>query len=157
MKHMLSADKRTVRVRFTIAINVCAATMALSSGAAVLAPQSASASSGGTREQIAWVRRAATNFVNDELRGDGAGACSVLNAPLRFNTGHRTCAERWDARLASLLHKRGARAQLHSEAHAIPSAAVSVRGNSAVISLPAPLISGANRFLWTENCWMLAG
>jgi hypothetical protein len=37
----------------------------------------------------------------------------------------------------------------------IASAAVVVRGDVAWIELPTPLMSGQNRFLWTENCWML--
>ena len=115
------------------------------------------ASSSGTYEQIAWVRRAASNFVGDELRGDGAGACSILNAPLRATQRHRTCAQRWDARLARLLREPGARGRLRAEARAIPSAPVVVRGNTASIHLPAPLMGGSTRFLWTENCWMLEG
>jgi hypothetical protein len=120
-------------------------------------PKAASAASAGSYEQVSWVRRAASNFVNDELRGDGAGACSILNAPLRATQHHRTCAQRWDSRLASLRRRPGARAQLRTDAKAIPSATVRVRGNTASIELPAPLIGGPNRFLWTENCWMLEG
>jgi hypothetical protein len=30
-----------------------------------------------------------------------------------------------------------------------------VHGNVASIELSAPLLRGANRFVWTENCWML--
>jgi hypothetical protein len=111
--------------------------------------------SAGTYDQVAWVRRAATNFVADELRGDGAGACSILNAPLRGTHGHRTCAQRWDARLARLLREPAGRRRLRTEARAIASASVVVHGNTASINLPAPLMGGPNRFLWTENCWML--
>jgi hypothetical protein len=111
----------------------------------------------GTHGQVEWVRRAATNFVADELRGDGAGACSILNAPLRATQGHRTCAQRWNARLARLLREPGGRRRLRAEARAIAAAPVVVRGNSASIKLPAPLLGGPNRFLWTENCWMLEG
>ncbi len=32
-----------------------------------------------------------------------------------------------------------------------------VHGNVASIELPTPLMSGPNRFLWSENCWMLKG
>jgi hypothetical protein len=30
-----------------------------------------------------------------------------------------------------------------------------VHGDLASIELPAPLMGGPNRFVWTENCWML--
>lgn len=125
--------------------------------AAVMLPGAAYASSVGAREQTAWVRRAAANFVSAELRGDGASACSVLDAPLRANQHHETCAQRWDARLAGALRKPGVRVQLRADARAIPTAAVLVRGNSASIRLPAALMSGQSRFLWSENCWMLEG
>jgi hypothetical protein len=52
------------------------------------------ASSPRTREQVGWVRRAASNFVSDELRGDGAGACSILSAPLQGAQRNHTCAQR---------------------------------------------------------------
>jgi hypothetical protein len=113
------------------------------------------AGSVGSYEQVAWVRRAASNFVRDELHGDGAGACSILNAPLRATQRHATCQQRWNARLATLLRRHGGRAALRAEARAIPSARVVVHGDSAVIYLPSPLLGGPNRFLWTENCWML--
>jgi hypothetical protein len=32
---------------------------------------------------------------------------------------------------------------------------VIVNGDIASIKLPAPLMGGSSRFLWTENCWML--
>ena len=109
-------------------------------------------------EQTAWVRRAATNFVGDELAGNGAGVCAILNAPLRFSTHRHTCAQRWDARLAQMLHEPGARAKLRAQRHAIAAAAVAVHGDSASIQLSSPLLSDpANHFLWTENCWMLEG
>jgi len=124
----------------------------------VAAPASALAEhSRGTPEQIAWVRRAASNFVAAELQGDGASACSILNAPLRATEHNRTCAQRWDARLAKLWHEPGARSRLHEDRRAIPSATVLVEGNTATIDLPAPLAGGPNRFLWSENCWMLEG
>jgi hypothetical protein len=138
-------------MRFRVVVAVFA------SAAAVALPGTASASSVGTREQIAWVRRAAANFVAAELRGDGGGACSVLNAPLRATLRHKTCAKRWNAKLAGLLREPGARARLRAEARAIPSASVAVHEYSATIRLPAPLMGGQNRFLWTENCWMLEG
>jgi hypothetical protein len=124
--------------------------------AALLAPASASAyGSNGTHEQIAWVRRAATNFVSAELRGDGAGACAILNAPLRATERHRTCAERWDARLSGLRRDRAAMAAMRADRRAISSAAVAVHGDLATIDLPTPLMNGGSRFVWTENCWML--
>jgi hypothetical protein len=139
-------------------VSLRSAIATLAACAALILPAGAlGAYSVGTREQLAWVRRAASNFVGDELRGDGAGACSILNAPLRVTLHHRTCAQRWDGRLRVLLHEPGARAQLRKDARAIPSAVVVVRGNGASIDLPSPLMSGSSRFLWTENCWMLEG
>jgi X-X-X-Leu-X-X-Gly heptad repeat protein len=113
------------------------------------------ATSYGTREQIAWVRRAASNFVAAELSENGAGACSILYAPLTASEHHRTCAQRWDAKLSTMLHEPGARARLREDARAIPSAVVVVHGNSASIDLPTPLMSGTSRLLWSSNCWML--
>jgi len=110
----------------------------------------------GSAEQIAWVRRAAGNFLAAELGGDGGGACGVLIARLRASEHHRTCQQRWDAHLRTMLHQPGERARLRSEQRAVASAAVRVHGNSASIELPAPLMGGSNRFVWTENCWMLA-
>ncbi|HXR29457.1 MAG TPA: hypothetical protein VN772_07745 [Solirubrobacteraceae bacterium] len=135
------------------------ATLVAASALAVPAAAAAAYSehSVGTPEQIAWVRRAAGNFVAAELSGNGAGACTVLNAPLRATVHHRTCEQRWNARLATLLRERGARAHLRAEQRAISSARVVVHGNVASIELPSPLMSGPNRFLWTENCWMLEG
>jgi hypothetical protein len=123
------------------------------------APASASsAHSGGTPGQIAWVRSAATRFVTAELADDGAGACAILNAPLRGADHGRTCTQRWNAKLTDLLRETGARARLRAQRHAISSAVVVVHGNWATIALPAPLMSdAANRFRWSENCWMLAG
>jgi hypothetical protein len=137
-----------MRVRSLIAM-LAAVAAVLPTGAAL------GASSSGTYEQISWVRRAASNFVGDELRGDGAGACSILNAPLRATQRHRTCPQRWDARLSKLLREPGARGRLRADARAIPLASVTVHGNVASIHLPAPLMGGSSRFLWTENCWML--
>jgi hypothetical protein len=139
-----------MRYRSAVALLTCAA--------ALIAPGSAlGARSVGSHEQIAWVRRAATNFVSAELAGDGASACAVLNAPLRATEHRRSCAQRWDARLAKRLHEPGARTQLRTERRAIASATVVVHGDGASIELPAPLMSGPNRFRWTENCWMLEG
>ena len=138
------------------AFAVLASAAALGAPGALLAPAGAlGANSVGTSEQIAWVRSAATRFVTAELTGNGADACGVLNAPLRATEHGRTCTQRWNAKLAKLLHEAGGRTRLRAQKHAIPSAAVIVHGNVASIDLPTALMGGANRFLWTENCWML--
>jgi hypothetical protein len=137
-------------VRHLVASLACAASLAAPAGASA-------AYSVGSREQVSWVRRAAANFVVAELAANGAGACAILNAPLRARKHHRTCAERWDAKLQGLLREPGARARLRAQKRAIASAAVIVHGNVASIELPAPLMGGPNRFVWTENCWMLRG
>ncbi len=81
---------RRIGLRHTIGLLACAAVL--------LAPASASAHrhSVGSHEQIAWVRRAANNFLAAELAGNGAGACSILNVPLRATQGHETCEQRWN-------------------------------------------------------------
>jgi hypothetical protein len=109
----------------------------------------------GSREQIAWVRRAAGNFLAAESSGNGAAACSVLIAPLRATQNRHSCQERWNVRLRALRGDRAARSRLRTDQHAVASAAVRVHGNSATIELPAPLLGASNRFVWTENCWML--
>lgn len=131
--------------------------IAVLAGAVMFLPGAGALASGsvGSYEQVSWVRRAASNFVGDELRGDGGAACSILNAPLRATEHHATCQQRLNARLATLLHRHGGRAGLRAEARAIRSARVVVHGDAATISLPSPLLDGPNRFLWTENCWML--
>jgi hypothetical protein len=134
-----------------IATFCCAALLAL--------PASASAArSGGSGEQIAWIRQAAGNFVAAELAGNGAGACAHLTAAQRATEHGRSCAQRWDAKLKQLMREPGERADLRKDVHAIPSAAVLVRGNTASIELPTPLMGGnATRLLWVEDCWMLRG
>ncbi len=131
-----------------VALLGCAAGLMLPAGALA-------AGSVGSREQVAWVRSAAGRFVAAELAGNGAGACAVLNAPLRASRHRRSCAERWNTKLATLLRRPGAATVLRSEQRAIPSAVVIVHGDVASIELPTPLMSGPNRFLWSENCWML--
>jgi hypothetical protein len=139
-------------------MRIRSAAVVLACAAMLIGPASAFAGqSSGTPEQISWVRRAATNFVTAELAGNGASACAILNAPLRATSRHRTCAQRWDSRLSKLLHEPGARRQLRGERHAIATATVAVHGDVASIDLPAPLMSGSNRFVWSENCWMLEG
>jgi hypothetical protein len=56
-----------------------------------------------------------------------------------------------------MLRRRGSKARLDAERRAASSARVVVHGAVATIELPRPLIGGPNRFLWTENCWMLEG
>ncbi len=119
--------------------------------AALALGPAAGAQSTGTPAQIAWVRRAAGNFIAAELQGNGAAACGVLDARLR---GH-DCASRWDSRLSALLHERGAREALSADRRAISSAKVIVTGAHATIDLPHPLYSGASRLGWTEMCWMV--
>jgi hypothetical protein len=122
------------------------------------APGTATAAySVGSPSQIAWVRSAASRFVAAELASDGASACAILNRPLRATVHGRTCTQRFDARLAATLRRHGARAALRHQAHEINHAAVVIRGDVAQIELPTPLLRGPNRFLWTENCWMLEG
>jgi len=135
-----------------IAMLSCAALLALpASASAASAPQST-----GSAQQIAAVRGAAGNFVAAELAGNGAGACAHLTAAQRATEHGRTCAQRWDAKLEQLMREPGERAGLRKDAHAIPSAAVLLRGNDASIALPAPLLGGnATRLLWVEDCWML--
>jgi hypothetical protein len=132
-----------------IAALACATALALPAGAGA-------AHSVGSGEQIAWVRRAASNFVTAELAGNGAGACGVLAAPLRATEHGRTCAQRWDAKLSKLLREPGARARLHAQERAIPAAIVIVRGNVASLHLATPLIGERDRLVWSENCWMVA-
>lgn len=118
--------------------------------ALALAPV-ASAHSTGTPAQIAWVRRAAGNFIAAELQRNGAGACGVLDARLRG----RDCARRWDSRLTVLLRDPAARTRLVADRRAASAATVQVSGKHATIDLPHPLYDGASRLTWTEMCWMV--
>ena len=115
------------------------------------------ANSVGAGAQIAGVRRAANNIVVAELGGNGAGVCAILRAPLRATEHRRTCAQRWGSKLAELLREPGGRARLQAQRHAIPSAVVTIHRGAASIELPTPMLNGLSRFLWTEDCWMLAG
>jgi hypothetical protein len=136
--------------RSFIAVLACAATLPAPASALAAYPTHSS----GTPAQVAWVRRSAANFVTAELARNGSGVCSILNAPLRG----RACAQRWNTKLAKVLREPGARAGLQADRRTISSAVVTVHGNTATIDLPTPLTgSGANRFLWTESCWMLSG
>jgi hypothetical protein len=137
-------------LRRTLIVLMCAS--------ALVPPASAfGAHSAGSREQVAWVRRAASNFVAAELAGNGAGACAILNAPLRVGRHHRTCAQRWNAKLSKLLREPQGRARLRAQQRAIGSAVVIVHGYRATLELATALLGGPNHFLWTENCWMLEG
>ncbi|HLI32630.1 MAG TPA: hypothetical protein VKU89_07835 [Solirubrobacteraceae bacterium] len=109
----------------------------------------------GTPEQISWVRSAAQRFVAAELSRDSAAACAILNPPLRTTVDGRSCAERWQKRLAAMLRSPRMRAALQADARAIAHAVVIVHGNQARIELPHPLLGHSDRFNWTENCWML--
>jgi hypothetical protein len=148
MTRIPSTDKPGMSVRSILIALACAVTLA--------APATAlGARSSGTHEQIAWVRRAATSFVNAELSGNGAGACAILNAPLRATFHHRTCAQRWNTKLAALLHEPGGRARLRAQRRAIPAAVVVVHGNVASLELATPLMGGSSQLVWSENCWMV--
>jgi hypothetical protein len=140
-------------VRHRIVLLGCAAALALPAASANAA--SYPAHSLGSSEQVSWVRRAAGNFVSAELSGNAAGACAILNAPLRASEHHRSCAARWNAKLAAMLAEPRGRTRLRALRRAIPSAVVIVHGDVASIDLPTPLMSGPNQFLWSENCWML--
>jgi hypothetical protein len=142
-----TADNPSMSIRPLLAVSACAVSL--------LAPASALAYSPSRDEQVAWVRRAASNFVRAELSGNGEGACAILDAPLRRTQHHRTCAQRWSAKLVKLLHTSSSRSRLRAQRRAIPSARVVIHGDLAWIELSTPLMSGQNRFLWTENCWML--
>jgi hypothetical protein len=132
--------------------------LAVACAAALLAPTGASAAySVGTPEQVSWVRRAAANFVAAELAGNGAGACAILDARLRGVQHRRTCAQRWNTKLAKLRHEHGWRSRVRAQQRAIPAAAVVVHGDRASIDLPTSLMAGRSDFRWTENCWMLEG
>lgn len=143
-------DTPKMAPRRSIALLACAAAL-------VLCANASAAHSVGSRAQVEWVRRAATSFVSAELARNGAGACAILNAPLRASEHGRTCAQRWDASIARTLREPGGAARLRAQRRAIASAAVVVHGNAATIALASPLLGAANRFVWSENCWMLAG
>ena len=142
----------TAAMRFPLLVSALACIAVLLPVAGARAERSV-----GTPGQIAWVRSAASRFVEAELSGSGEAACAVLNAPLRVSIHGRTCAERLDARFAALLRRPAARSALRRQARAITDAAVIVHGNSARLALATPLLAGPNHFLWTEDCWMLEG
>lgn len=135
-------------LRGILAVLVCVSALAVPASAL-------GAHSVGTAEQIAWVRKSATRFVTAELTDDGSEACAVLGAPLRAAEHGRTCEQCWGRKLAKLAPT--VRAKLRSQKHEIASAIVVVRGDHASLELPSELMSGPNRFYWTENCWMLMG
>ena len=149
--------RRPVPLRLPRRSFACGALIALLiAGCAAAAVAAAySEQSVGTPQQVAWVRRAAGNFLAAELARNGSAACAILDRRLRGTVRHRTCEQRMDARLRSMLHAPGARSQLRHEQRAVGSARVIVHGDLASIDLPAPLLNGPNEFRWTENCWML--
>jgi len=126
--------------------------VALAAAVSLVAVAPATATTSGTESGL---RVAVTRLLSAELAGDGATACSILYAPLAGTVGGRTCAQRWDARIARLLSRRGGAARVRSDLRAVPSAAVRTSGLYATIALPNPLLDGTSRFYWTANCWML--
>lgn len=142
--------------RGALAALICAASLALPASALAAGSMSGSSSS-GTAGQIAWVRSAATRFVNAELARSGASACDILYAPLRASHDGRSCEARWSARIAKLLRRPGERRLLHAQLKRIAAAPVSVHGDTATIALATPLMgSSSDSFVWSESCWMLA-
>ncbi|HEY7965620.1 MAG TPA: hypothetical protein VID68_01195 [Solirubrobacteraceae bacterium] len=127
----------------------CAAALAL---AAAAAPAALASDPGASAANL---RSAAARVVTALLNHDGAGACAVLDAPLTATERGRTCAQRWEARSAALLHKRHGAALLRADLRATATAAVTVVGEHGSIALPTPLLNGGSRFYWTQNCWML--
>jgi hypothetical protein len=79
----------------------------------------------------------------------------VLTAPQRATVHGRSCAERWDGRIAALLRIPRIRNGLRADLRAVARAPVAILGERARIFLPAPLLGSSSTFLWTENCWML--
>ncbi len=119
-----------MRLGRSIALLACAAALPLRASASA-------AHSVGSAEQIAWVRRAATNFVSAELAGNGAGACGILNAPLRAHRASPYAARSAGTQArAACSHEPGGRARLRAQQRAIPSAVVLVHGDVATIELP---------------------
>ncbi len=149
-----SETRLATAARATLAALACAAAVA------VPATASAAGDSVGTAGQIAWVRSAAVRFLTAELSRNAAGACTILNSPMRARIRHRSCEQRWAARIAALLRAPGGRTELRRELRAVPSARVVVNGDQATIALPEPLLGSAasgtpSRLLWTESCWMI--
>ena len=126
--------------------------LAIAAAVLLSTPALAPADTGGTVPQL---RAAVTRLLDAELARDGATACGILNAPLTATIDGRTCAQRWDARIARLFASPGGRGTLLADLHAVPTAAVTMVGEHATIALPHPLLNGHSRFYWTANCWML--
>lgn len=126
--------------------------LALAAAASLVAVAPATAATSGTE---AGLRYAVTRLLDAELAGDGATACGILYAPLTGTVGGRTCVQRWDARIARMLSRRGGAARVRSDLRSVPSAAIRMSGPYATIALPHPLLDGTSRFYWTANCWML--
>ncbi len=117
----------------------------------------AGASWGSKATEVSTLRSQATRFVTAELNGDGATTCAVLNAPLSDTVDGRTCAQRWDASLHTMLRTPGERQRLRGDLHAIPTASIAFSDGDYIgeITLPTPLLGSSSRFYWTANCWML--
>lgn len=142
-------DPSTMRRRCTaLAALLCAL-------AAPAAARAESYASVGKPGQIAWVRRAAGNFLDAEIARNGEGACAILEGRLRTTVAHRTCAQRWNAQIAATLAQPGGMTRLRADRRAVARARVVVSGSHATIALPTALLDGASRFRWTEACWML--
>lgn len=107
--------------------------------------------------QIAWVRQSAGEFIAAELAGNGAAACGRLTAAMRATRNHRTCQQRWDARLRGVLREEGERARLRAQQRALRTATITIHGDWASIALPTPLLGSTSELQWTENCWMVTG
>ena len=126
--------------------------LALAAAVTLLGAVPAGAVTSGTESGL---RSAVARLLSAELARDGATACSILYAPLTATAGGRTCAQRWDARIAHTLSRRGGAARLRGDLRAVATAAVTMNGPYATIALPHPLLNGHSRFYWTANCWML--
>jgi hypothetical protein len=117
--------------------------------AALVLPGVSLADSPGT---VAGLRAQVTRLITAELQRDTATVCAIV---ADSGTVHgRTCEQRWHKSLEHFFAS-GGRSELHADASAVTSAAVSSNGYSASITLPHPLLAGQSSFSWYDNCWML--
>jgi len=101
---------------------------------------------------VAGLRTQVTRLVTAELQRDTATVCAIV---ANSGTVHgRSCEQRWGKSLKHFFAS-GGRGELHADARAVASAAVSSNGYSASITLPHPLLHGGSSFSWYDNCWML--
>jgi hypothetical protein len=128
--------------RFLVASVLCAA---------VALPASALADSTGT---VPGLRAQVSRLITAELTGDTATVCAIVGTPMDTTIHGRTCEQRWGKSISHYL-RHGGRSQLHADASAVASAAVSSSGTYASMTLPHPLLSGDSNFSWYDNCWML--